>query len=381
LVSHVAFYEPPFSEKASDIWRIRGGSKYKSILGDLRNHAKISILMSQTPPKDDPHRQELESDYGVSFVPFSTSDITQLEFADELAENLIQIIHEIRPTILSNLNGRSVGHCYALALAARATNIEYVLRVAGNDIESRAKVAEMNRRPFLGTPSFIEAIQRERIAVHLANRIIVMTKREKSRVGSFCEEPDKIQVCFRGADQSHFRPRQPADKCRRFLFVGRQSFEKGYDILEEATLKLASAYPDATVTFAGTFDPGEKGICRYAGFVRYPDLPKLYQQHDALVICSRSEGFPQVIMEAMSSGLPCILTRDIFRMDFEDDVHCILTNAKVDDVAAAMIRLCRDEDVYRKLARHAVEFAKQKFSENENRKLYRSILLGQPNLA
>lgn len=376
---HVVFVEPRFTERSAQIWAIRGGYKYGSIIGDLHKRAAVTIAMSVLPPTDDVHRLRLQNEFGVNFVGFDSADVATPAMADELAGDLTALFEQIRPTTVSNLNGRSVGYCYASAKAARRIGASYVMRVAGNDIETRAKNAESRNQPFIGTPIHIGTLRQERIAAQLSDSIIVMSNREKARVASFCHEPGKIHVCFRGADQSHFRPSDtPASICRKFLFVGRQSYEKGYDILEEATDRLAEGGFDGTVSFAGTFQPSASGIRVYVGFVNYADLPTVYREHDALVLCSRSEGFPQVVMEAMSCGLPCILTRHLFEKEFRDEIDCLLVEPEAAAVAAAIQRLRDDEALYRRLRAASLSIAAARFSEEDNRRYFESVLLGNP---
>jgi len=219
--------------------------------------------------------------------------------------------------------------------------------------------------------------------MHLAARIIVMTNNEFRRVASMCDAPSKITICFRGADQRHFRSKQvPSATCNRFLYVGRRSYEKGFDILEAATDILAEKAPSLSFTFAGDFEIGTRGNRSYVGRIDYADLPSLYSGHDALVLCSRSEGFPQVIMEAMSCGLPCILTRSLFRHDFVDGENCMLVETAPEAVADAIFKLHENHLLYHKLVTNARAHASALFSEEENANRYRRVLLAkddQPN--
>ena len=373
---HVVFYEPRYSDDSQDIWTVRGGYKYKSLLGGLHRHAKISVLMSGIPPAGDIHRRALESDFGVNFVPFESVDVPTPDFVGEVAKDLELAMTRIGATVISNLNGRGIGYCYASALAAEQTGADYVLRIAGNDIETRAKVAEERRRPFWGTNGHMASARQERVAAHLASRIIVMTRRERRRAAMLAGGDDKIQVCFRGVDLRHFWPKTAEPTCRRFLFVGRKSFEKGYDILEKAVEILEKAGKDIEVSFAGTFAPREDGMRKYLGFVKYDDLPRTYHASDALIVCSRSEGFPQVVMEAMASGLPCILTRHLFKDDFEHERDCLLTDANPQDVADAMLRLHDDPALFHKLAQASVALSQAEFSQETNQQRYHATLLG-----
>jgi glycosyltransferase involved in cell wall biosynthesis len=378
-MQHIVFYEPAYMQRHQHIWVLRGGIRYKSILGDLRRRAKLTILMSRLPPGSDPHRVSLEDEFGVHFVELRSEELINPLLADELAGDLIAALKPLKPTVISNLNGRGIGFCYASAMAAEALGVDYVWRMGGNDLEARGAKAEHLLNPFWGTRHYFDRLVQERVAAHVATNIIVMSERERVRVASMKADASKVHICVRGVDQTHFRPApgRILERCRRLLFIGRRSLEKGYDILEGAMQELASTAPTLSASFAGTFDVGETGNRRYVGFVDYADLPAVYNAHDALVVCSRSEGFPQVIMEAMSCGLPCILTRGLFHQDFEDGETCLLTDPTPEGLAAVIARLAQDDTLYRQLAGNSLRVAKEKFSDRDNRARYHEILLAE----
>lgn len=374
--AHVLFYEPTYSQESQYLWDVRGGYKYASIIGNLAGTADITILMSRLPPADDRHRKNLENNFGIRFCQLQSLDIAIPGTVQALAQDLVRSFRKAKPTIVSNLNGRAVGYCYAAGLAARRSGAEYVLRLAGNDIEVRGNVAESRGEPYWGTDVHLEQLAQERAAAWLAKRVIVMTKKEMIRVSSICDDPDKIHICYRGVDQSLFYPAgETPPICRRFLFVGRRSHEKGFDILELAADKLAATGADVQVSFVGNFEEGVIGNRSYLGYVRYEDLPALYRSHDALVVCSRSEGFPQVVMEAMSCGLPCVLPSRIFENDFCDGDGCLLVETDPDSVAAAIARLRESPELFAALRARSVTMARNQFSEGGNRKLYQNLLL------
>jgi glycosyltransferase involved in cell wall biosynthesis len=100
----------------------------------------------------------------------------------------------------------------------------------------------------------------------------------------------------------------------RFLFVGRYSQEKGLDRLIAAYHKYRSAVDDPwTLTCCGKGTlggmlQGQIGITD-VGFVP-PDLqPDLFAQHGTLILPSRFDPWPLVIVEACASGMPIICTQ------------------------------------------------------------------------
>ena len=112
----------------------------------------------------------------------------------------------------------------------------------------------------------------------------------------------------------------------RLLYVGRLAAEKGLDVLLE-TMRLLRRAPfdlPVTLTIAGAATHGSafagelraaverKGLAdavTLAGHVSC-GLPlfQLYDAHDVLVLPSFTEGFPQVVLEAMARGVPVVAT-------------------------------------------------------------------------
>ncbi len=101
----------------------------------------------------------------------------------------------------------------------------------------------------------------------------------------------------------------------RLIAAGRLSQEKGFDILIDAIALL----PDHAVTVAilgeGPLEGSlrkladQRGVServRFLGFQRDPF--EWFAQADALVLSSRHEGFPNVLLEALACGTPIIAT-------------------------------------------------------------------------
>jgi glycosyltransferase involved in cell wall biosynthesis len=376
-MKHVVYYEPNYDTTRPNLWQLRGRYKYPSILGELRRHARITVLMHETPPRTDPHREALEQDYGVEFVRFRGPNDPGPRRGDRLAASLMNELERLQATVVSNLNGRSITYCYAAARAAGAVRARYVMRVGGDDLATKAHVYEKQGKAFVGTGHHFELIQQERLAVEMADAVIAMTMRERARLTSIATNAEKIEVCYRGVDLDVFSVaharRAP---CRRFLFIGRKSAEKGYDLLEMAARQLYDERQDIRFTFAGTFEPGEEQNREYIGYVAFDELHKVYGAHDAVIICSRTEGFPQVVMEAMSMGLPCIMSRHLFEWDFEDCETGLFCECSADDLASKIRLLADDDSLYEALSEKSMAHAQLNFAQDSMRRKYHSILLG-----
>ena len=103
-----------------------------------------------------------------------------------------------------------------------------------------------------------------------------------------------------------------------------------------------------------------RGVTFY-GVVPYEQLPAIYRHHDIYLNASRVDNFPGALVEAACAGLPIVTTRaggipDMIRHR-ENGLVC-----HVDDVnalAGYTLELLRNQDLARRLARSARDWAEQ----------------------
>lgn len=103
----------------------------------------------------------------------------------------------------------------------------------------------------------------------------------------------------------------------RVLFVGRLAEAKNVDVLISAVaeLKALGISIECDIVGDGPFRgelekmANQLGVCEFihfAGGVPSEEVSHFYEQADVLVLASRSEGWPKVLVEGMSFGLICI---------------------------------------------------------------------------
>ncbi|MFI5203094.1 MAG: glycosyltransferase family 4 protein [Flavobacteriales bacterium] len=113
--------------------------------------------------------------------------------------------------------------------------------------------------------------------------------------------------------------RKSPESCQpiKFLFVGRFAHNKGIGILMAAIEKLKEVKTHHTFQFylAGKgplFDTYRSKFLsedvHFAGFVSDEDLTEYYKSCDVFVLPTLFEGMPTVVLEAMSFGMPIIVT-------------------------------------------------------------------------
>jgi len=95
------------------------------------------------------------------------------------------------------------------------------------------------------------------------------------------------------------------------LFVGRFVAKKGIGLMR----RLAAHFPECTFIFAGSgpIDPtsGGHGNVRVLGHISARELGRWYRSADVLLLPSYGEGFPLVVQEALTCGLPALVSEEV----------------------------------------------------------------------
>src|SRR5262249_44705796 len=98
-------------------------------------------------------------------------------------------------------------------------------------------------------------------------------------------------------------------------YVGRGAREKDLDVLIDVYRQLAQERPDATLTIVGDgpFLPQMKSALQrsnviFTGFLFDDALSTAYASSDVFVFPSTTDTFGSVVLEAMASGLPVVVS-------------------------------------------------------------------------
>lgn len=159
----------------------------------------------------------------------------------------------------------------------------------------------------------------DRFLMHRADEVVVVARSQLKRF----PRARQIRVLDNAVLASVEPLRQVAGasavgKSWRLGVAARLSPEKGVDVLLDAALKLKQERFPFLLLIAGDGPESEAlrqrashgaldGTVEFLGAVR--DMNSFYADIDALVIPSRSEGLPNVLLEALAAGLPVVATR------------------------------------------------------------------------
>jgi len=134
---------------------------------------------------------------------------------------------------------------------------------------------------------------------------------------------DKLKIFPRGLDTSLFNPAKRTGGFREkfgardgeavLLYVGRISKEKDLDVLAAAYRRLHEKHPSTRLVFVGD-GPYLKELREtlpgvlFTGYLSGADLANAFASADIFVFPSTTDTFGNVVLEAMASGLPAIVS-------------------------------------------------------------------------
>jgi len=151
----------------------------------------------------------------------------------------------------------------------------------------------------------------------------------------------------------------------RLLYAGTWLDQRGIFYLREALQRLAPQLPGLSMTFAGGGCPPETikdffGPQLASTVVIVPTVPsekmqQLYASHDIFLFPSLMEGLPNVLLEAMASGMPVITSETCGMTDVVEDGYngLLVRPADASAIEQAVLRLANSPDLAERLGRAA----------------------------
>ena len=166
-------------------------------------------------------------------------------------------------------------------------------------------------------------------------------------------------------------PPQADLSAKRIFAAGRHTPQKGYDMLIPAFAPIAAKHPDWELRICGRGQRtaelqakiDELGLNDRVTLAEpSEDIPGEMAQASIYVLSSRYEGFPLVLIEAMSKGMAVVAfdcptgPADIV----DDHRNGLLVPARdVEGLTAAMLEMVEDEDLRRRCGAAAIETARE----------------------
>lgn len=169
-----------------------------------------------------------------------------------------------------------------------------------------------SRRGFVETPG-LQTLQRASYAA--AHRIVANSRAAAQRLRREGVSDEKIVLIPNGIDSAVFAAREYSQRPRQIAMVACLREEKRIDVLIKAAPEILARFPDAHFLIVGDGTCREALVAltrrlgvndRFSFLGHRDDVPQILAQADVFVLPSRSEAFPNSIIEAMASGLPVV---------------------------------------------------------------------------
>jgi glycosyltransferase involved in cell wall biosynthesis len=168
-----------------------------------------------------------------------------------------------------------------------------------------------------------------RAVLRRADALVAVSDDLKKRMMQLGCPGEKITVVENGVDTDRFRPLSKLESRRKLglpdarpivLSVGHLKDVKGFDLLIDAAGRLQHRRPTPLLVIVGEGTERsrlERQIARLnlgdnvrlAGACPHADLAVWYSAADVFCLASSSEGWPNVLFEAMACGLPVVAPR------------------------------------------------------------------------
>lgn len=156
--------------------------------------------------------------------------------------------------------------------------------------------------------------------IQLADHILTVSKLARESYIDAGVDPEHVTSVPMGVDLSDFSPGATEtwadDASFRFIFAGHASRRKGVDVLLSASERVTENLQlEHRLQFAGGRDAAlftdTKAPFEHLGYLDRSALVEAFRQADCLVLPSRHDSFGRVIVEALSTGLPVIVSEHV----------------------------------------------------------------------
>ena len=186
-----------------------------------------------------------------------------------------------------------------------------------------------------------------------------------ARLGELGIAAERLGRWDRGVDVGRFDPavRDPArfggpPERVHVLYAGRQTIEKGADLLADSFLAARERDPRLHLLLAGGGPEQARlrkrlgGAATFLGWLAGDELAATYASADVLLFCSETDTFGQVLLEAQASGLPVVAVRAGGPSELvEAGRSGLLCPPDAEAIGAAVAGLAADPDERERLAR------------------------------
>ena len=230
----------------------------------------------------------------------------------------------------------------------------------------------------------------EKQAAEKSNLIITISKYTQNKIIQLYEiEKEKIRIVPNGVDIKKFRPLKNQNRIKKqmgvnnqycVLFVGRLIPRKGLSFLVQAAKQIVKEEEQTRFVIVGDgpqrsqliYNLEKNRILKnfiFLGDVKDEILPLIYNCADVFVFPSIQEGQGIALLEAQATSKPVItFNTGGVREAIINQETGLLVEPNSDELANAVLKLLKNEELRNKMGKKGREFVSKYFSWNNNAK-------------
>ncbi len=325
----------------------------------------------------------VEMGHGVTLITLDSVASDRYDLAPEVTRVGLNLMSESRTKlqgILSNVTRvralrRAIANAQGDAVICFTETINVLVLMACRRLDVRVIACERTD-PRFHSIGRMWSFLRRRTYQH-AKAIVVQTNPIREFVQTFAPRvpihvvPNCIWLHSLNAEVAPYHERP-----RKIVAVGRLVEMKGFHLLIDAFSRIASEYPEWSLTILGD-GPAKSDLQsqiteldlqqRVTLFGWSPDPGALLREAQVFVMSSQYEGFPNALLEAMAWGIAPVSfdcesgPREIIRHEVDG---LLVPSQNVEALAQAMHRLLADDAERSRFADRALEVRKR-FSEDK----------------
>jgi glycosyltransferase involved in cell wall biosynthesis len=226
----------------------------------------------------------------------------------------------------------------------------------------------------------------ERILERMTDRILFVADYERRTFIEKIGTPRNAVIVYNGLGPAEFEPVEPAANAADFLYIGMMRDLKGADLFIDALASASNTTgKELTAVMVGAGDDLEKykeqvkrlGLDARVSFHDPMPARQAFAMARAIVVPSRAEAMPYIVLEAVAAGLTMIATRVGGIPEILGTTSMALCDVDAAGIAEKMVLQIREPDTLA-AAMPSREFLRQKFGVDvmarQIEQQYRAIL-------
>ena len=286
--------------------------------------------------------------HSVEFISKKTGTLARVLSLFDTAKKIRLLIKNVNPDLILAIQGNGYIRTF---IANRGTGIP-IIAVDHTSFERKMDIINTFTRHYL---------------YQFADGLSILTKRDEKLLGK--KYPHK-RVIYNPLTYPLLQDKTTREKT--VLCVGRFDIWKikGFDLIIDIWSDLHAKYPDWKLVFAGTGKDENVNYIkslvrerhldystRFLGQVN--DMKTLYSHSGIFALPSRIEGFPMVLLEAMSQGCPCVAFNvgGASEEMIEKGAGNVITDGDIESFKHALSELMGDEDKRNACSQKAIKSA------------------------